>query len=410
MGRPMGPGQATARRMLLAAALAFAAPVSGYVDLHIHLAAHLTVPVYGAGPERPAPADLTNEHGLRAQIFLDQLEAPGPAVLVSLAYANPFTTVFESKASMEARIERQLVFVEGFCARHADRFGLARTPEEARAIVASGRKAIVHGIEGATLLLDGPEDAQRWADRGVAVITPIHLADNEFGGAWCQSGSLAWLNLPGCRRERADPAAHGLTPAGRAAVEALVAAGVVVDLAHMSHASFAEATAILRDRGAAPVYTHATSFAVSDDPTAMRDDELLTVEALGGLVGITANPDHLRPRPEIVRPSGDCPGSVDDLKRHWDHMVGLLGGGPLGWGSDFQGGIDHLRPEFGPRGCASAPVGVERGFAVEGLAHADLVDPMFAALAEAGADRAPLDASAERFLSLWARDRAIAGR
>ncbi len=378
--------------------------VSGYVDLHMHIAAHLTVPVYGAGPEAEAPPGLTNLHGLEPQIFVDQLSQPGPALIVSLAYANPFATVFESRRSMRARMERQLDFVEAFALRHADRFGWAKTPEEARTIIASGRTAIVHGIEGATKILSGPDDAKFWAERGVAVITPVHLADNEIGGAWCQEGSLRWLNLPGCQRE-SNPATHALTKQGPARIRDLIDAGIVIDLAHTSDASFAEIVPILRERGVAPVYTHVTADAVRRDPTALTDAQLLEIAGLGGLVGVTANIAHMRPDPLPPGLSTEhCPDTIDDFRLHWDHVVRVTAGQPVGWGSDFQGGVDHIAPKYGLRGCAPAAPTADT-FDVEGLAHTGLVEPMFAHLAAAGSDRAPLEASAERFLAIWGRAR-----
>ncbi len=381
------------------------APITGYVDLHIHLAAHLAVPVYGRGPDRPPPARQTPSHALQPQIFVDQLS--GPRILVSLAYANPFTAEASTPEAMRRHIQRQLDYVEALCAAHPDRFGLARTPAEARAVVASGRIAVVHGIEGATGILGGDADARAWASQGVAVITPVHLADNEIGGSWCQDGRLAVLNLPGCREERRAPERHGLTATGGDRIRALVDAGIIVDLAHAADATFAQIMDILEARGVAPVYTHAISATVRDDSIAMSADQIRRLYASGGLAGMTANADHLRPIPlpsDPPLPAAHCPGSVDDFRLHWDGFNAITAGEPVAWGSDFQGGVDHPRPAFGPDGCADAPEGREiTEFDVKGLAHTGMVEPMFARMAADGSDRRPLDASAERFLVIWER-------
>ena len=135
---------------------------------------------------------------------------------------------------------------------------------------------------------------------------------------------------------------------------------------------------------------------------ALDDGDLRAIYRLGGLVGVTAPLSHLEPRPAPVGPR--CPGSVDDLRLIWDHVVDVARA-PVAWGSDFQGGVDHPRPRFGPQGCGPAPADAEP-FDTLGLANAALVEPMFAQLARMGSDRAPLDASAERFLQIWERARA----
>ena len=376
----------------------------------MHIAAHLAVPVYGSGPDGVPPTTFSNAHALRPQIFTAELSAPGPAIIVSLAYANPFFTDFESRRSMHARIDRQLRYVEEFCARHADHFVWARTPEEARSVVESGRTAVVHGIEVATKVLNGPADARAWAERGVAVITPVHLADSPLGGAWCQGGSLFVMNIPGCWRELLARKHRGLTPRGTRAIEDLLDAGIIVDMAHMSARSFADTLPRLADRGVAPVYTHVTADAIRHDPVALTDDEIRGIEGLGGLVGVTANLAHLAPKPAPVpADAARCAGSIDDFQRQWDHVAAVADGAPVAWGSDFQGGVDHPRPKYGPRGCDAAPTGRDADeFDRSGLAHPGLVEPMFAHLAAAGSDRRPLDASAERFLEIWERSRAAA--
>lgn len=395
--------------LFLLAALCHAEPVSGYVDLHIHLAAHLAVPIYGDGPDAPLPERVTNRHALRPQIFAEDLT--GPSILVSLAYANPFLTAFETRRSMRARIERQLAYVQAFGTRHADRFGLARDPDEARAIIDSGRIAIVSGIEGATKILGEPGDAEHWVSRGVSVVTPIHLADNEIGGALCQSGALVVLNLPGCLGQRLAPRKQGLTSRGFASVQALIDAGVVIDVAHTSPPSFEDMLGLLDARDVAPVYSHATARAVRDDRGALSDAQIAGIYGLGGLVGITANIGSVAPDPPPSGlPASHCPGSIDDLRLHWDHLSAVAAGAPVAWGSDFQGGISHIRPKYGPEGCTAtradgAPLDA---FDREGLSRPGLVAPMFDQLAASGADRGPLDTSAERFLEIWARARAAA--
>lgn len=391
--------------LLASLLLAHAEPVSGYVDLHIHMGAHKTVPIYGRGPDARMPARPSHRHAMRPTLFAEALEASDAAIYVSLAYANPFLTVFETRASMARRTERQLAAVEEFVADHADGWTLARTPAEARAALADGRKVVVHGIEGATKLIADADDAKRWAARGVVVVTPVHLADNELGGSVCMGGSLSVLNLGGCRKERRAPEAHGLTPLGVEAVGAMMDAGMVLDLAHAAPTTRAELLALVHARQVAPVYTHVAARAIRVEPSALSDADIAAIYAEGGLVGVTANLHSIEPLP--ARPDAGCPGSIDDLRLHWDHVVSVAGGAPVAWGSDFQGGVAHLRPKYGPKGCAEArPDGQPlSAFDTLGLAHVGLTPELFAQLAALGSDRAPLDQSAERFLQIWEQAR-----
>ncbi len=388
----------------LAVPVAHAEPVSGYADIHIHLAAHLAVPIYGAGPDRDPPANQTWNHALKPSLFASQLAESGVTLYVSLAYANPFNTALETRSSMKARIDRQLDYVEAFAARHADQFAWARTPAEARADIAAGRIVIVHGIEGATKILSTPDDAAYWAHRGVAVVTPVHLADNRLGGSFCMSGTLAMLNLPGCFRELLAPRHHGLTALGSDLVGDLLDDGVIVDLAHASPTTFDGLLALVKARGKAPLYTHVVAQAVRDEADEVTDRQLDAIYALGGLVGVTANHRNIAPKPALTSPPpGYCPRSVDDFRLQWDHVVGVVPGQPVAWGSDFQGGVAHLRPRYGPLGCADARADGAplSAFDTLGLAHAGMVKPMFEQLVAEGANLAPLQASAERFLEIW---------
>ena len=142
-----------------------------------------------------------------------------------------------------------------------------------------------------------------------------------------------------------------------------------------------------------------TAAAVREDPVALSDDEFRAVEALQGLVGVTSALSPLPPRPPpAVLPEDSCEGSVTDFKLQWDHIVQVTGGAPVAWGSDFQGGVDHPRPQYGPHGCKDAPTNrAMDAFDVQGLTNPGMVDPMFAHLWAMGSDRRPLDASAQRF-------------
>lgn len=212
------------------------------------------------------------------------------------------------------------------------------------------------------------------------------------------SGSYSWFNLPGCRLERREPEAHGLTELGKEMAARMMEAGMVMDLAHASPQTFEDLIGIIAKEGAAPIISHVSARAIRDVPEATSDLQLAGIYGLKGLVGVTANLHNLLP---TVKSPG-CPGTIDDFRLHWDHVVQMAAGAPVGWGSDFQGATDHLRPKYGKKGCEEhRPDGAPLSdFDRLGLAHVGLTPSLFQQL-DQGSDRGPLDRSAERFLQIW---------
>ena len=68
-GLPGSAGASLSFRMLklvvLLTASAAAGTVEGYADLHLHLAAHETLPIYGDGPAEELPEHPSNRHTAR---------------------------------------------------------------------------------------------------------------------------------------------------------------------------------------------------------------------------------------------------------------------------------------------------------------------------------------------------------
>ena len=386
-------------------ARALAEPVDGVVDLHAHLASHLAVRAYRPGPDAPLPENADWRGRTQRRYDEPAVRASGVVLFVSAAYAHPATMYLHSRARTEKVVEAQLAYVEGFVAAHPDVYALARTPEEARAAIADGRIVFVHAIEGATNLIRTPEQVRRWADRGVAVITPIHLADNQLGTA-THTWSFGWLtNFRG--KVRSLVSDRGLRPRGEAVVGAMIDAGIVVDLTHMSPASVSDALDLLDAHRAPVLVTHTGVAGVRHRPHETSDAQLDRIVDRGGLVGLAGNATEMGPVPRRALPDDHCPESVDDFRLHYAYLDGYLPDGvAIGWGSDFQGGVHEYRPRRGPDGCFDRDAELT-GYPRVGLAHVGYADAFFAELGERGADLTRLKGSAEAFLRIWEEARAL---
>lgn len=101
-------------------------------------------------------------------------------------------------------IDSQFAYVEEWVVDNADRYAVAKAPAEVRYLLTETNKTVVfHSIEGGHHLLSGPDDAAYWAERGVALITLMHLRDDELGGsAILDKGVGTLINRAGARARR----------------------------------------------------------------------------------------------------------------------------------------------------------------------------------------------------------------
>jgi membrane dipeptidase len=128
------------------------------------------------------------------------------------------------------------------------------------------------------------------------------------------------------------PLRGGLTEAGVRVVRAIHAAGAVVDVAHLSRASFDGVVALARETCAPVIATHTAARAVHDHARALDDDQLRAVAASGGLAGMMVHAP-------IVGGGRD----LDAVAAHIAHAVRVAGADHVAIGSDLDGNIRPVR-------------------------------------------------------------------
>jgi membrane dipeptidase len=214
--------------------------------------------------------------------------------------------------------------------------------------IESARQA---GVIAALMHMEGAEAIDEGCDA-------LHL----FHAAGLRSLGLVWSrpNLFGHGVPFAFPASPdtgpGLTDAGMRLVKACNDLKVLIDLSHLNEAGFWD---VARLSSAPLVATHSNAHAVTASSRNLTDRQLLAIRDSGGLVGLNFATVFLR---RDGRRSADM--GWDDLLRHIDHLIAVLGEDHVGFGSDFDG--------------ATVPdvIGDVRGLPV-----------LLARLAEAGLDR-----------------------
>ena len=224
--------------------------------------------------------------------------------------------------------------------RAQDRFEVARSNADLDRVVATGKTAIVHTVEGGHVLgagLDADDlpgrlaRLEELAQRGVASLTLAHLFPNELAGhvdgiPKKQHRILFW---------RLDPEVdltRGLTPKGRAVVERMVELRMVPDVAHCTPVARKELYQLVDER--VPVIASHTGVQwINPEPYNLDETDVRAIAASGGVVGVIFMPYWLD--------QSDPGKGLDAIWRTMDTVREWSGGWEhVAIGTDFDGFTD----------------------------------------------------------------------
>lgn len=270
---------------------------------------------------------------------------------------------------------------------------------------ATGETIIVMGTRPQTPVEYVQQEVDRYYDKGVRVIFPIHNFDNAFGapatwqdaihagnaaseGAWwevedCSDQGygleldtfLPWMlglitfdDLPP-GPDIPDADAHcnksGLTELGVSAIEYMMSKGILVDVDHMSNKAL-DATLAIAEAQDRPVIASHVQFFDLNWPGVRHErmrtrEQLERIRVLGGIIGAMLKDDQQEgnygygPRPYASATGNiienDCTHSSKTWAQMYQYAVDVMQA-PVGMGSDFNGVAGHVGPRFGYNACA----------------------------------------------------------
>jgi len=197
-----------------------------------------------------------------------------------------------------------------------------RTASTAAAIEAAKRDnvlAVVPCVENGFAVGADLSRIAQFRARGAVYLTLTHNGHNALADS-CNP-----------RRDLGDRIAEhgGLSTLGRAAIEALNRAGMLVDVAHTSRDTMVQAA----EESRSPIVsTHSCVSALCDHSRNMTDWQLDVIQDVKGVIQITAVSAFLKhnAKPEDV--------TVADFADHIDYAVKRIGIDHVGISSDFDGG------------------------------------------------------------------------
>jgi len=273
----------------------------------------------------------------------------------------PFMSIYtpaedEAKGTSKQEAERLIDLVEGIVRAHPDRFALAKSPAEVRAIAAQGKLALLLGMENGSPIEGKLENVDHFYLRGVRYITLCHGLDNQL-----------------CDSSYDTHHTHsGLSPFGREVVRRMNELGIMIDISHLGDDSLWQVLELTK----APVIASHSSlrYFTPGFERNMSDAMVRALKQNGGVVQInfgssflTAGANqvgfHRNQELEAYRTSHNLAADseemrdyaarwdrehpfpfadVKDVADHIDRAVKLAGIDHVGLGSDFDGVGDSL--------------------------------------------------------------------
>ncbi len=168
--------------------------------------------------------------------------------------------------------------IDRLVAKNPDVAVLARTAAEVRNAAAAGKIAFLIGVEGGHGLGDAPDDRliarlHEFYDRGARYMTLTWSNSNRLGGSSGDTGKT-----------------RGLTPFGLRVVKTMNDLGMMVDVSHVSDATFFDA---VKASTKPVIASHSSARALCNHPRNMTDDMLRAVRDNGGAVCINFGQEFL---------------------------------------------------------------------------------------------------------------------
>ncbi len=168
-------------------------------------------------------------------------------------------------------------------------------------------------IEGAGAFAEDVTQIDRFIERGVRLIGPVHAKNNRLASS-----------------ATGDAVKFGFTELGATFCERVYTHGALIDVSHLSDKAFADLVPIAKKFGAPIVATHSNARAVASHPRNLTDAELRIIGETGGVAGLNFHSPFV---------SGKAEATLDEVVAQLDHMIKIAGVDHVAIGSDFDGGI-----------------------------------------------------------------------
>ena len=222
---------------------------------------------------------------LPTQVNLPKMEAGGLDVSWMIVFVGQGELTGEGYARAHAAAIEKFDAVHRLTEEIApDRIGLALTSDDVRAIVASGKKVAMIGIENAYQVGLDLDNIRDFAERGGRYMSLAHNGHSQFADSNTGERDGVWLH-------------GGLSGLGRQAIAEMNKWGIMIDISHPSKDAIMQMLELSR----APVIaSHSSARALNDVSRNLDDEQLMALSENGGVVQTVAFPSYVNSEKNAV--------------------------------------------------------------------------------------------------------------
>jgi membrane dipeptidase len=233
--------------------------------------------------------------------------------------------------------------------------------QELEECITDGATALVHAVEGGFHLGDGVDEIKQnvatLAAKGVAYVTVAHLF---FRQVATNANAIPFAPDPIYNLLFPQKANVGLTERGKAAIQAMVANRVLVDISHMRPDAVQQTFELLNDLDSqhdVPVISSHAGYRFGGQDYMHDEQALREVQRRDGVIGLIMAQHQLN---DGIRKkeTKSLPESLEVIYRHIDKIAEIANGHQtVALGSDFDG---FIKPTMGGLENMAAMKGLER--------------------------------------------------
>ena len=258
------------------------------------------------------------------------------------------------EANAEAKQKALAIFdkIHEAARNYPDQAEIATTTKDAYRLEKAGKRAMFIGMENGWPIGNDLANLKTYYDLGLRYITLSHSLNNDI----CDSST-----------DPDGPEHNGLSAFGYKVVEEMNRLGIMVDISHVSDATFFD---VMRVSKAPAIASHSSCRALCVHPRNMTDDMIRALAKNGGVIQVNFVPDFLRKPPheqeismkalrlQFMRDQltdeerqalraemkatkeryADRLPTVKDAVDHIEHVIRLVGVNHVGIGMDMDGG------------------------------------------------------------------------